>query len=766
MKVYLIAAISLLSLNVSASIIGDHADKLSEYRVKNGTYDLSLTPNDLINGLLPDGNKSILLSVFNGNWTDTIYLPKSPSKNIRVRIESSATFSFKVKHDKFDFDGMKVNIGNIYNFEFDTVNDKWELLESVQSPGVPSTDISIVDNSKLNYITFNISDGDWTNSIKLPENGNDDTIIVIKSNATVDSVILHDNVLAKSSLALSTGDRYKFIYNDQYKKWQYVENPSEDIYAKDVNVVIPEPKYPNTNVKFWNGNYTDYIELPYSGMEGDMIKLISDATYTAKISSKRTNLRTEYLVLQKGDVFEFTYNNSKWHLTKQPVKVIQAKDTYKELSLSHFKTKILSSDGNYKADLILPKNKMIGQRVIFESLADRDFSVHYESVTKKVRKNEIVSFIVSDNGKWTLETNTIDLLLLYSSKNIAKLGSEEKAKERLYEGLALTNESLENSSANFRFRLAHISKFESPEHWESLDNSLRGLQYNPDVKALKIKYFADGVYYEGTESGCGLAWANSSKDKMVATGSLNCGTTVMRHELGHNMGLHHGISDPNESTDYGVGYSKERTIMGGNGINYYSNPNIISPNTRLPLGFIDKIDGVRKMNKNSYKVSKYRENLDEQVILYEHGLRVGRSLYVSDNVPQLVNFNFNDMVSSIKIPKDWTITLYEDANYNGKSINLSESNNWLGDLNFNDIVSSIRVTKYTKTPDAHIAGYNNEHLTNVSREQCQVACSEQSWCQSLDYYNDSNACDLSDANAAEVGGLKVGKYGYDHYSIK
>jgi hypothetical protein len=165
------------------------------------------------------------------------------------------------------------------------------------------------------------------------------------------------------------------------------------------------------------------------------------------------------------------------------------------------------------------------------------------------------------------------------------------------------------------------------------------------------------------------------------------------------------------------------------------------------------------------------DNYSNYVTLYEHMSfnevdTHGRRLSTSDDISNLKTFYFNNLLSSIEIPQDWTVTLYSEENYRGEAVTLNKESKSLDYLDKNDTASSIRVTKYTHTPDAHIAGYNNEHLTNVSREQCQVACSEQSWCQSFDYFNNKNACDLSDANAAEVGGLKVGKYGYDHYSIK
>ena len=71
---------------------------------------------------------------------------------------------------------------------------------------------------------------------------------------------------------------------------------------------------------------------------------------------------------------------------------------------------------------------------------------------------------------------------------------------------------------------------------------------------------------------------------------------------------------------------------------------------------------------------------------------------------------------------------------------------------------------FTITENAAIAGHNKEHKTGTI-EDCKDACLDKSWCKSFDYYKNSNACDLSDKNKYEVGGLKTNWDGnpYDYY---
>lgn len=84
---------------------------------------------------------------------------------------------------------------------------------------------------------------------------------------------------------------------------------------------------------------------------------------------------------------------------------------------------------------------------------------------------------------------------------------------------------------------------------------------------------------------------------------------------------------------------------------------------------------------------------------------------------------------------------------------------WAGSLDF-----------FSRTANAAISGYNNEHLTVATPEQCASACradARSGWCVSFDYDRNNNACDLSDKRASDVG-LKNNYSGnpYDHYNLR
>lgn len=54
-------------------------------------------------------------------------------------------------------------------------------------------------------------------------------------------------------------------------------------------------------------------------------------------------------------------------------------------------------------------------------------------------------------------------------------------------------------------------------------------------------------------------------------------------------------------------------------------------------------------------------------------------------------YNFNDRISSIKVPLGWKIVIYENSHFEGKSMELTSSVNDLSSLGWNDRISSIRL---------------------------------------------------------------------------
>ncbi|MEC7119520.1 MAG: zinc-dependent metalloprotease family protein, partial [Pseudomonadota bacterium] len=206
------------------------------------------------------------------------------------------------------------------------------------------------------------------------------------------------------------------------------------------------------------------------------------------------------------------------------------------------------------------------------------------------------------NNRWQTETRTVTMLLVYSEEAAQRLG-DSAMQARLYEGVRLTNEALQNSRANFYVKAVGIMKRQL--QGGTLGTVLPAARPDNVIQTRRNEVAADAVYYEGTESGCGLAYINAPATWMVGTGSLNCGTTVMRHEFGHNMGLDHAGEDGG-SAPYAKGFGPIKTVMGGNAIPYFANPRLFTQDFGLKMGIEDEVDAVRAMNDRSLAVSLFR----------------------------------------------------------------------------------------------------------------------------------------------------------------
>ena len=66
-----------------------------------------------------------------------------------------------------------------------------------------------------------------------------------------------------------------------------------------------------------------------------------------------------------------------------------------------------------------------------------------------------------------------------------------------------------------------LDQYASNYHeWHQAQNDGKNCFYRP-LGIVETAFDSDGIYYEGTESGCGLAWVRASAFNMVATGSLD-----------------------------------------------------------------------------------------------------------------------------------------------------------------------------------------------------------------------------------------------------
>jgi hypothetical protein len=564
--------------------------------------EISLSPNkNNGNGILPSGFSRLTFNTSDGDWTENIVLPGQPADKDVVSIRTDATYSSNLQALKTDFPVKVLPLlsGDKFDFTYNAAKKVW-VVGKVRNLDANCSGANIsTESARLTH--YSLADGNWLPELFMPATSKDGDLVAIHSDATWPTKVSAANLLFASSFKLQAGDTYVFSYRAELKKWV-----PENVPVRDLPVVaaISTPTSPRSILRMYDGRWVPEVSLPASAGDRDRVVVKSDAAYDSLIRNQNVNFAGA-MRLRRGQQYEFLYikENALWELAASPVTVMPAQN-FPNGALPGLTTPrgILKVPAGWSTAVTLPANPQKDSRIIIESVSDKPFKVAANKLSVTINPGETVVFKALAINQWSQETRTIDLLLLYSEKAAAEFG-ESAARARMYESFSLTNDALENSGANFRFRMVGLRKFASPPQWATLNDALSLMRNHPLAQQWRNELKADGIYYEGTEAGCGLAYVGADNYSMVATGSTACGTTVMRHEMGHNMNLSHADT---RGAGYAQGYSAVRSIMGGNEIAFYATPQRFTTDLGVRMGIVDQIDAVRAMNEFSARVSAFR----------------------------------------------------------------------------------------------------------------------------------------------------------------
>ncbi|MCK5831162.1 MAG: hypothetical protein KAH20_12770 [Methylococcales bacterium] len=573
---------------------------------------ITLSPNSNGGGDIPGGHAEIQFNLYNGNFSRTLTLPKTALNNAKITINSNATIpaTINLRHtDAYLFiSSATLTKGRSISFIFNTNINKWEVGQQYsmdpQHANLP-TPVDLITHWQL-------ADAQFAPSLKLPATASNNAIIIISSDATLDSTIESDNTLFGTPLTLSASDSYAFKFSTRINKWLREGSSIFKTTARQVNITV-NPKKPVTNVSFYNGNWRNKIRLPENAGDRFRVNIKSTATYNTTILNDNITY-SGTLTLKYGDTYQFTFikEKSSWVVTQSPTRFYQVKDIASGQipSMSSPHSQLYSSNANWRSTITLPNRAKFGDKVTIKSAAEHGFDLVANESTfgvKRINQDDEFQFTFNNNGQWDLTTDQIRILLVSSDEVVAKIG-KSAARARVFEALSLTNEALRNSNTSARFKLAGWLQHEV--EGDKLNEALGAVRRDVVVQNYRDRIKADSVYYEGNENGCGFGYlvGYTNAFNMAAAGSLGCGVHVMRHELGHNLGINHAGTNGANGLIYarGLGLVTGGTVMGGNSLPYFSSPHQYTDNYGQSFGIINDIDAARAISEHSFSASQLR----------------------------------------------------------------------------------------------------------------------------------------------------------------
>ncbi|PVZ66662.1 zinc-dependent metalloprotease family protein [Pelagibaculum spongiae] len=588
------------------------------------SWAINLTPNsnNVINGQIPGIYSEINFSTYDRNWINDIKLPPNAQIGTTIRISSNTTAPSAIRGVFTGISGLTKDVSipllEGQSYLFTKRSGDWDIHGDTVVRWSPNSIGSQLPVTDATIIIYFVSNHNWTSSISFPASAPKDALLIVASQAYWDSSFNDTGVLVNANRhAIKYRDLYMYQYDTDEEKWSLVIAPVRSLAPNALlnGHEIPRPTSPLTVLSLGDGSWTGRTTLPTQAFDRDRVRITSTATWQSQISHQGVEDNIGSLSVNRGDVYEFMYagNEQEWKLLKSPVTRYLVRDLpYGSIPpLITPNMRVSAYNDNWRPVVRLSRHATNGDRITIASDANLEFKVTASDSPLLgevfVNRGDEIQFLRTDN-RWVRATETISMLLAYSDAVANSLG-ENGARARMYESFRLTNAALRNSNVNARLKLAGIIKMTVP------GNDAGNVVYNmarseSEMLRVRLELEADSVFYLGVQTGaCGLAYRNHNalsyygkdyhRNYMVALGRLGCGTSVMRHEFGHNMGLEHCNGGQN---GYGHGY--KGSVMCGNRAPYYSSPNFYN-DLLLPRGIENQHDAVRVINENAPVVSNF-----------------------------------------------------------------------------------------------------------------------------------------------------------------
>ncbi|MDA3491729.1 metallopeptidase, partial [Acinetobacter sp. AOR33_HL] len=271
-----------------------------------------LSPNQNNNsGSIPSGYSDLEFNLANGNWVKNLTLPTSANNLDKITIRSSAAYSsyLDTSNTNIPLEVLKINSGDVYQFIFNSSQNKWIAQLATVSPTNGAT-YEVVPLTTASMQKVLIQNEKWAQTIALPSDVRDGTTVQVVSTASASSDIDKTNLLFPSSFTLKNGSEYWFKYYSALGKWvpEYIK--PQKLNVQQIGTSLATVNSPLTEVSFGDGNWVSNFTLPSTASDRDRIIIKSTATWSAKINNTNINSQAT-LTLKTGDQYEFMYVSDK-----------------------------------------------------------------------------------------------------------------------------------------------------------------------------------------------------------------------------------------------------------------------------------------------------------------------------------------------------------------------------------------------------------------------------------------------------------------------
>lgn len=513
-----------------------------------------LTPRQIgYNENLPDRYAVLDFSVTSADWMDRVRLPSIQRHHDAMQINivnqgargDYLEIKGKFAHLPDAVDSMIASPFTALAYRSNLATSKWQLLPAAyrEIDGPNEARWRIPSNGRKPATVLNLRNGQHVGELGLPDGAQPYDAVTIRHSADWPSkVIAADTLFPGARLTMQKGDVQHYVFDPYWRTWKLSYASYRPI---SISSAKEYPVGPRSAVNMTPTQWKPYLEMPSIATDRDR-RVVQYSRDIEPISYIGLNIDADSIFQWKGripalpgDRLEFIYINDGgwgsgyWHPLHLPTDRIDLKQLAggKLVRPNAALTWITAST---PATLTLPTAYTNDPRVVVQNTATRAMSVVGPGLSDQVLAGETVAYRAIDSSHWKRETYSIDIMFAVATR-LGEVGSKAMALELMRESLSKTNEALDNSGANFRFREAGVREINVPSY---LPTEVIP-RWMADYQAASVigDSGADGIFVGGVADGCNGVYHSAPRKQFVVALNLLCPTDMLREEMGKALGM-------------------------------------------------------------------------------------------------------------------------------------------------------------------------------------------------------------------------------------